>query len=255
MKVIEVRYKEKDEKLPEWLYRKQMTCPVCKRTFLDSYPRYTRLRVEYVEPDLRPHYVADILPFGYDVTVCFNCGYSMLTDRYEEISEKQRQSLREKILPKFHPRNYPLLLTREQSEERYKLAQLSGQVMDLKASEWAYLMLHIAWFYKKTAEGEWMEANDKVDLGEETLKYYKEAAKSFAEAYIGEAFPIRGMNDLTLAYLEAVLFYRIGNMEESEKWLRECMTKREFGAYENRRVKEKVLALKEILSAERKASE
>ena len=255
MKVIEVRYKENEEKLPEWLYRKQMTCPVCKRTFLDSYPRYTRLRVEYVEPDLRPHYVSDIFPFGYDVTVCFNCGYSMLTDRYEEVSEMQRKSLREKILPKFQTRHYPLVLTREQAEERYKLAQISGQVMNLKASEWGYFMLHSAWFYKKTVESEEVKPNEKVDLGEETLKYYKEAAESFAKAYISEEFPIRGMNALTLAYLEMLLFYRIGNLEESEKWLRECMTKREFGAYENRRVKEKVLALKEILSAERKASE
>jgi len=208
-----------------------------------------------VEPDLRPHYVSDIFPFGYDVTVCFNCGYSMLTDRYEEVSEMQRKSLREKILPKFQTRHYPLVLTREQAEERYKLAQISGQVMNLKASEWGYFMLHSAWFYKKTVESEEVKPNEKVDLGEETLKYYKEAAESFAKAYISEEFPIRGMNALTLAYLEAVLFYRIGNMEESEKWLRECMTKREFSAYENRRVKEKVLALKEILSAERKASE
>ena len=177
MKVIEVRYKEKEEKLQEWLYRKQMTCPVCKRTFVDSYPRYTRLRADYVEPDLRPHYVSDIEPLGYDISVCFNCGYSMLTDHYEEVSERQRQALREKILPKFQTRNYPLLLTREQSEERYKLAQLSAQVMDLKASERAYLMLHCAWFYKKTAEGEWMEANAQVDLGEKILKYYKEASR------------------------------------------------------------------------------
>lgn len=165
MKVIEVRYKENEEKLPEWLYRKQMTCPVCKRTFLDSYPRYTRLRVEYVEPDLRPHYVSDIFPFGYDVTVCFNCGYSMLTDRYEEVSEMQRKSLREKILPKFQTRHYPLVLTREQAEERYKLAQISGQVMNLKASEWGYFMLHSAWFYKKTVESEEVKPNEKVDLG------------------------------------------------------------------------------------------
>ena len=255
MKVIEIP-KENEEKLPEWLYRKQMACPVCKRTFIDSYPRYSRLRVEYVEPDLRPCYVSGISPFGYDITVCFNCGYSMLTDRYQEVSELQRKSLREKIMPKFQTRHYPLVLTRQQEEERYKLAQLSGQVMNLKASEWGYFMLHSAWFYKKSAEGEWLEPNDKVDLGEKTLKYYKEAAESFAQAYIGEEFPIRGMNSLTLAYLEAILFYRIGNREESEKWLRQCIIDREFGAYENRRVKERVLALKEILSAERsKASQ
>lgn len=255
MKIIEVSYKEKKEELPEWLYRKQMTCPVCKRTFFDSYPRYTRLRVEYVEPDLRPHYVADVSPLGYDITVCFNCGYSMLTDCYEEVSETQRKALREKILPKFHVRHYPLVLTREQSEERYKLAQLSGQVMNLKASEWGYLMLHSAWFYKKTDEGEQVDPNEKVDLGEETLKYYKEAATSFAEAYIAEPFPIRGMNALTMAYLETLLFYRLGDLEESKKWLRECMNKEEFNAYENKKVKEKVLEIKEILSAETKESE
>ncbi len=68
-------------------------------------------------------------------------------------------------------------MTWERSAERYKLAQLFAQVMDLKASERAYLMPHCAWFYKKTAEGEWMEANAQVDLGEKILKYYKEASR------------------------------------------------------------------------------
>lgn len=60
------------------------------------------------------------------------------------------------------------------------------------------------------------------------------------------------MNALTLAYLEMLLFYRIGNLEESEKWLRECVTKREFNTIENKRIKERVMDLKEILGAERK---
>ncbi len=250
MKVIEVRYKEKKEDLPEWLYRKQMVCPVCNRSFLDSYPRYTRLRVEYIEPDLRPHYVSDISPFAYDVTVCFNCGYGMLTDRYQEVTESQRKTLRATILPKFQSRSYPLLLTREQAEERYKLAQLSGQLMNLKASEWGYFMLRCAWFYKSTAEGEHMESNEKLSFDERTLQYYKEAAENFSKAYVGENFPIRGMNSLTLAYLQSVLYYRIGDFEAAEKWLRECLMARDLAAVENKRIREKALELKDILKAE-----
>ena len=232
--------------LPVWLYQKEMTCPACGRTFMDSYPRYTRLRMEYIEPDLRPRYVSNIVPFLYDITVCYNCGYAMLTDCFPEMNEWQRERVRKEIMPKFHSRHYPLLLTKEQAAEKYRLAQLSAQVMGVKDSEMGYLMLRSAWFFKEADEGKDIQSNQQVQLGTATLKYYQLALQHFEAAYISEEFPIRGMNELTLAYLIAVLSYRLKEFENTRKWLKVCYTHRDFSKKENSRIQDKIFELRKV---------
>lgn len=241
------------ETLPVWLYKKEMHCPVCHRDFFDAYPRYTRLRMDYVESDFRPHYVSDIFPFYYDITVCNNCGYAMLTDRFGELTEGERAKIREVILPKFHSRQYPLLLTKEQAEERYKLAQLSASLMYLKDSEYAYFMLRCAWFYKEIRERAEIESNAELALNENTLKCYEKAVEHFEKAYISEDFPIRGMNELALAYLITVLNYRLKRMNKVNEWLRECYSNVALTSKDNQKIKEKINELRELLNKEKEA--
>lgn len=241
---------EHQEVLPVWLYRKEIHCPACGRIFFDSYPRYTRLRIDYVESDLRPHYVSDISPFAYDITVCFNCGYAMLTDCFAEMDEWQRQRVREHILPKFQRRHYPLVLNREQAEERYKLAQLTVQVMGLSKAEKAYFMLRCAWFYKKVAEKAEIQTNEEIGLDQDTLRFYEAAVQGFEKVYISDQFPIRGMNEITMAYLIAVLHYRLGNSEKSKQWLRECYRNRAITNKENKKIKEKISDLRKLVKQE-----
>lgn len=249
MKIVKEN-KNNNETLPVWLYKKEMSCPSCGRVFFDSYPRYTRLRIDYVESDLRPHYVSDIFPFPYDVTVCYNCGYSMLTDSFSEMNEWQRKRIRDTIMPKFQSRNYPLVLTRELADERYKLAQLSIQVMGLKESEKAYFMLRSAWFYKNFEEKSEIEPNHVVQPDENTLRYYRAAVEGFEQAYVSEPFPIRGMNEVTLAYLIALLYYRLGDLAKASMWLKECYSNRSISTKENRNILEKINALRRIVNAE-----
>lgn len=236
--------------LPVWLYQKELVCPCCNRTITQAYPRYTRLRIDYSEPDFRPHYVSDINPFGYDITVCYNCGYSMLTDKFTEVNEFQRKRLREKIMPKFETRHFPLILTREESEEKYRLAEKSAEVMILKTSEMAYFMLHLAWFYKETPEPEDPLPNAEYPLSEILRHYYTRAAEGFAKAYVSEEFPIRGMNELAMAYLLSFLYYRLERMEDCKQWLKECYNNRELHRKENHRVYNKLDALRQIVRKE-----
>lgn len=242
----------KQESLPVWLYAKEMHCPSCGRSFIDSYPRYTRLRMEYIESDLRPHYVSEIFPFLYDVSVCFNCGYARLTDCFSEMNEWQREKIRKEILPKFHSRNYPLILNREQAAERYKLAELSAYVMGLKDSEMGYLLLRTAWFSREDTEGKTIKSNQEMNFSAETLRLYRTAVAHFEKAYISEEFPIRGMNELTLAYVIAALHYRLENYGETKKWLKECYLNRDFNKKENQRIQLKVLELRQAARTEMK---
>ncbi|RRD96429.1 DUF2225 domain-containing protein [Clostridiales bacterium COT073_COT-073] len=237
---------KEQQTLPVWLFQKEMNCPACGRQFMDSYPRYSRLRIDYVEPDLRPCYVSGINPFSYDVTVCFNCGYAMLTDCFTEMNEWQRERVRKTIMPKFHSRHYPMILTEEQAEEKYKLAHLSAQVMGLKDSEMGYLMLRTAWFYKTQPEPKEIQCNQEAGLNETVLKYYQNALPLLEKAYVTEKFPIRGMNELTLAYLIGVLHYRLQNYEETNKWLKVCYANREITKKENSRIFEKISALRKV---------
>lgn len=245
--------KNNAESLPVWLYKKEMHCPVCHRDFLDTYPRYTRLRMEYVESDFRPHYVSDIFPFYYDITVCNNCGYGMLTDRFSEITEGERMRIREEILPKFHSRSYPLLLSKEQAEEKYKLAQLSAGLMNLKDSEYAYFMLRCAWFYKEVKEKANIQPNAELDLDSNTLRCYAVAVEHFEKAYVAEEFPVRGMNELALAYLITVLNYRLQKMDKVNQWLRECYANPAITAKENQKMRDKINELRNLLKKERES--
>lgn len=244
---------EKEAGLPPWLYLKEMHCPACSRTFLDTYPRYSRLRLDYIEADLKPSYVAGHIPFLYDITVCFNCGYARLTDSFHDMTQGQRERVRREIMPKFHSRAYPPVLTRDQAEERYKLAHISAQVMGLKASEMAYLMLRTAWFFKVEAEARQVQTNMEIALGRRVLQYYKLAVERFEEAYVGEDFPLRGMSQLTLAYLISLLHYRLKDYDRSHQWLKECYGDGGVHKKENRRIQEKIFALARVWKSEVKA--
>jgi hypothetical protein len=214
----------------DYLYIKNMECPVCVKQFETPVIRKSKLRVVDTETDFKTIYQI-IDPNLYDVIQCNRCGYAALVTFFNHIAEKQKEIISEKITPRYIKKNYPLPLTLDNAIERYKMALLCAAVIGVKSSQKAILCLKTAWIYR--------DLNDKPN---EQL-FIKNALTGLIEAFKTESFPIGVMDEQTVKYMIGELSRRCGDFTEASKWIGEVVTMR--GA--NKKMKERALTVKELI--------
>lgn len=78
----------------EYLFDKKILCPVCRRSFEVKHIRYSKLRLEKVEPDYRQVYT-NFDPLWYVVWVCPYCYYANFTTDFPRISDRERKQIME----------------------------------------------------------------------------------------------------------------------------------------------------------------
>ncbi|MGN1206227.1 MAG: DUF2225 domain-containing protein, partial [Eubacterium sp.] len=84
-------------------------------------------------------------------------------------------------------------------------------------------------------------------LLEEEKEFMKNAHEGFVAAFSKESFPMCGMDEYTVMYIVAELARRIGERDEAKRWVSKVLVARDA----NRRIKDKALALKEVLQKEK----
>lgn len=107
----------------DFVFAKNITCPVCDKSFQTLTVRTSRVRFLGSDDDFRPVYKG-IDTIKYGVTSCPHCGYSAMNGDFVHVSGTQIRLLKEQVAAKFKPRSksVPLLYSYDDAIDRYKLA-------------------------------------------------------------------------------------------------------------------------------------
>ena len=219
-------------------------------------PKTGKSKLVSTDMDLRPvHEHVDLTK--YDVVVCQNCGYAVLSRYHAGLTERQKKNILEKISHNYksNMKKYSTY-TYEDALARYQLALVNSIVKQAKNSEKAYICLKAGWLMRGYAEWlltkEGQETENAKEKREQALKmeddYLKNAFEGFQAAMAGELFPIAGMDESTMNYLLAVLAYRFDKLEVAGPLVSKILTSPSVGA----RTKDKARDLKDLIVAKLK---
>lgn len=205
----------------DFLLERTFECPVCDSKFKAIMPRTNKSKLVGTDLDLRPvHENVDLTK--YDVVVCQDCGYAVLSRYYGNCTDKQRRSIKEKISANYKgDKTQKTVYSYEDALSRYQLALVNAIVRQAKNSEKAYICLKAGWLLRGYAEWLLTEEGKKEENAEskreQALKmesdYLKNAFDGFQAAMASENFPIAGMDETTMNYLIAALAYRCDRMD------------------------------------------
>ncbi len=240
----------------EFLIDKTYECPICGRKFKSLMPKTGKSKLLSTDMDLRPvHEHVDLTK--YDVIVCQNCGYAVLSRYHVGLTERQKKSILEKISHSYksNMKKYSTY-TYEDALARYQLALVNSIVKQAKHSEKAYICLKAGWLMRGYAEWlltkEGQKTEDAAKKREQALKmeddYLKNAFEGFQSAMANELFPIAGMDESTMNYLLAVLAYRFDKLEIAGPLVSKILVSPSVGA----RTKDKARDLKDLIVAKLK---
>lgn len=194
-----------------FLYKKEIQCPVCSTTFKAISTKVNGPRKVKTQSDFFIEY-AVVNPYFYDVWLCPTCGYATLKVDFNKISDLQRDKINKTIRPKWKNHKYPDVYDEDIAIERYKIALLNYLAMDGKSSSKAFTCLKIAWMYR-------LKGDSNQELG-----FLTQALRGFDDAYFHEKFPIYGMDKYTMLYLLGELNRRLGNDVEALRYFGEVVT-------------------------------
>ena len=237
------------------LFDKTFTCPVCDEEFHSKMIRTGKVKLLSADTDLRPKYqLVDSLK--YDALVCPKCGYAALSRFFKFMMPAQAKLIRENISKNFSglaPTGN--IYTYDDAIARHQLALANAVVKKAKTSEKAYTCLKMAWLYRGKAESLPSDTPDydKVikELQSSEIELLENAYEGFLEACSKEAFPMCGMDELTVTDLEDAIARRIGRYDESSRWISKVLSSRQA----NERIKNRARDIKELLNQDREKAE
>lgn len=242
---VEEKKKKATEPLKEedCLFLKSYNCPICDGNFKCLTVKTGKIRSVAQDDDLRPIY-REMEPLKYDAVVCPNCGYAALAKYFPVMMKVQSKKIREKVIPQFQ--GIEVSENKYSYEEallRYKMVLLCDVMGDVQNGRKAYTCLKMAWLIrsKMINEGEELKPEERKELESDELECIQNAYEGYCMAFSSEAFPISGMDEITLSYLCAELAYRLGKYSESLRLLSNIIA----NTHVPQRIKDKALILKD----------
>lgn len=230
----------------DFVFAKNITCPVCDKSFQTLTVRTSRVRFLGSDDDFRPVYKG-IDTIKYGVTSCPHCGYSAMNGDFVHVSGTQIRLLKEQVAAKFKPRSksVPLLYSYDDAIDRYKLALFSAIVKRAPYSEKAYICLKMSWLYRGlieqlTADGISAESEELASAQKSEKYYYEQALDGMTRAVATEHFPICGMNQDTVDLLLAQMNHKLGHLDVASKLVARVLVSKSA----SRHIKDKALDLK-----------
>lgn len=187
------------------LYNKEVVCPVCSEKFLVTKVKSRACKVLKRDSDFCVHYEG-INPILYDAWVCENCGYASQADKFFEITPKEADILKSKLMPRWKKRSLNGERDIETALEAFKIVLISHQLRKAKSSEMAKICMRIAWLYRYKGDDE------------EESKFIGFALKHYTDTFEKEKFPVDKLDEYTCMYIIGELCFRSGRYDEAVKW-------------------------------------
>jgi len=233
------------------LFDKGYTCPVCDEDIKTRTVKVGKAKLLSTDSDLRPKY-DKVDSLKYDIILCPHCGYAALSRYFKVITPPQAKLVKENISKGFHPLPEKEIYSYDDAMERYKLALANAIVKRGKASEKAYICLKMAWIARAKCESlDLMDAdyNAKVDTCKaEEMELLKSALDGFLAARQSEAYPMCGMDEITVDYLIAVTAIKFAQYDVASKLVAGIL----LSPNANARMKDKARDLKQPILDGRK---
>ncbi len=228
------------------LFEKGYICPVCDNEFRAKTIKVGKNKSCGHDTDLRPKYaIADALK--YDAITCPKCGYSALVRFFTHLTSHQIRQIKADISQVFKGIDDTMdVYSYDDAILRHKLALACCIVKCSKFGERAYTCLKIAWLIR--GKMELLDENDpsRKNLEEQELECIRNAYEGFLQAFSKETFPIAGMDEETLTYLESELAFRLKEYENSLRLLAKVIQVK----HGNKRIHDEALDLKDRIRAQ-----
>jgi uncharacterized protein (DUF2225 family) len=229
----------------DFVFAKNITCPVCDKSFQTLTVRTSRVRFLGSDDDFRPVYKG--IDTKYGVTSCPHCGYSAMNGDFIHVSTTQIRLLKEQVAARFKPggKAVPLLYSYNDAIDRFKLALFSAIVKRAPYSEKAYICLKLSWLYRGLLEqfaSDCRSTNSEefVSAQKSEKYYYEQALDGMTRAVETEHFPICGMNQDTVDLLLAQMNYKLDHLDVASKLVARVLISKSA----SRHIKDKALDLK-----------
>lgn len=195
------------------LYKKNLVCPMCGKSFDSSKVRYDKIRPQKADTDLFKYFYGSN-PYFYEINICPHCGFSY-TDNYDKlISSVQKQTFQNRISKQWRSKDYGNERAIDQAIESFKLALLSAQTIDMKPSISGGICHRIGCL------------NRVIGNTSEESRFLTAAVSFYSSAYSSEELGIpNSVKPEIVVYLLGELNFRIERYNESAKWFELAVTK------------------------------
>ena len=229
------------------IFDKTFTCPVCDQEFKTKNVKSGKVKLLTLDTDLRPIY-QNMDPLKYDAIVCPSCGFAALNRFFKYVTSAQATLIKQNITTSFRGiKEMGNIFDYDDAISRHKLALVNSIVKKAKTSERAYTCLKTAWVIRGKSESlpkNFPDYKKQIeDLGKEELDFIAKAYDGFDEAFCKEAFPMCGMDEITITLLMAELARRIGKFDEASRWISRVLISRDA----NERIKQKARDIKDMI--------
>lgn len=221
-----------------FLFEKQVTCPVCNTEFAARNPRMTKLRLDRRENDLREVYV-DFEPLWYSIRTCPYCLYSENYndfDKLGKLSPERLRPYREKALQLQGKISLPPAdpLSIDRVFLSYYLAIYFAEVEQENPLSLAKLYLALSWLYQ--------------DEGDEELYHrsWKLAFDNYYQAYYGTTnLRLEPEHEQQLCLILGELYLRQGDVNEALKHFYAAIRNQDGTAFYNNLARDRYMEVKE----------
>ena len=190
------------------LYDKTIECPVCGKSYTSKKLRSRFLRIEMVDSDFFTKYKdAALNPLYYEVSVCPHCGFAIVETFSKKLSVAAKSNFETKVSANWkNERDFSNVRTVKESIEAFKLAIISGTVIEEKNIVLAGVCLRLAWLYR-------IEEN-----AEQENRFIQFALEKYIKAYELGEFVGTQMTEMRLLYLIGELYRRLNNRDGAIKY-------------------------------------
>ncbi|MFZ5644509.1 MAG: DUF2225 domain-containing protein [Bacillota bacterium] len=188
----------------EVFFKKEYTCPLCRKKFGSLKPRQKYIVIERTDEDFCTYYKT-VNPLFYEINVCPLCGYSFNNSTSGPVKIEIKDSLIKILTDIWGQANYCGLRELESAIETFKLAIECQRGRGADDGAMGKLFLKLAWLYRYSRDN-----NDHEQKNLEKALYH--LSKSFEN---GSEGPKEEMN---LMFLLGQLSRMLGYDKDAVNW-------------------------------------
>ncbi|MFS0780327.1 DUF2225 domain-containing protein [Bacillus sp. 1P06AnD] len=190
------------------LYEHTLVCPLCQQTFTSQKLRSKFIKIHSYDTDFRPVYTSGSENgLLYHIVVCPKCGYAFSEQFSPFFAPGTKEAIQSRICNQWVPHDFGGKRSIEDAIQTYKLASLSGTLKKEKHIILAGIYMRIAWLYRM------------IDQHMQEARFLRMAMEEYNQSYSTGDFHDSSMTEVRILYMIGELLYRLGQADESIKYL------------------------------------